>query len=42
LIVSSKPPPATAQEMKRMIGGIRARTAKLCLRNNRHGETSAD
>ena len=35
LIGSGKPPRAIALEMKRTVGGIRARTAKLGLRNNR-------
>jgi hypothetical protein len=35
LIGSGKPPRAIAREMKRTVGGIRARTAKLGLRNNR-------
>lgn len=42
LIASGKPPRAIAQEMKRTVGGIRARTAKLGLRNNRLGDASAD
>jgi hypothetical protein len=42
LIDSGKPPRAIAMEMKRTVGGIRARTAKLGLRNNRLGDTSAD
>jgi hypothetical protein len=42
LIGSGKPPRAIALEMKRTVGGIRARTAKLGLRNNRHGGGSAD
>jgi len=42
LIGSGKPPRAIAMEMKRTVGGIRARTAKLGLRNNRHGGASAD
>jgi hypothetical protein len=42
LIDSGKPPRAIAQEMKRTVGGIRARTAKLGLRNNRLEDTSAD
>jgi hypothetical protein len=42
LIGSGKPPRAVALEMKRTVGGIRARTAKLGLRNNRPGDTSAD
>ena len=42
LIGSGKPPRAIALEMKRTVGGIRARTAKLGLRNNRLGNTSAD
>jgi hypothetical protein len=41
LIDSGKPPRAIALEMKRTVGGIRARTAKLGLRNNRLGDTSA-
>ena len=41
LIGRGKPPRAIAMEMKRTVGGIRARTAKLGLRNNRVGETSA-
>ncbi|WOH62935.1 hypothetical protein [Bradyrhizobium sp. BWA-3-5] len=41
LIGSGKPPRAIAQEMKRTVGGIRARTAKLGLRNNRNGGASA-
>ena len=41
LIGSGKPPRAIALEMKRTVGGIRARTAKLGLRNNRPGDTSA-
>jgi hypothetical protein len=41
LIGSGKPPRAIAQEMKRTVGGIRARTAKLGLRNNRPGDTFA-
>lgn len=41
LIGSGKPPRAIAMEMKRTIGGIRARTAKLGLRNNRIGDTPA-
>ncbi|XSC46838.1 hypothetical protein ACF1BQ_014925 [Bradyrhizobium sp. RDT10] len=40
LIDSGKPPRAIALEMKRTVGGIRARTAKLGLRNNRLGDTS--
>ena len=40
LIGSGKPPRAIAQEMKRTVGGIRARTAKLGLRNNRIAATS--
>ncbi|NOJ47902.1 hypothetical protein [Bradyrhizobium archetypum] len=35
LIGSGKPPRAIALEMKRTVGAIRARTAKLGLRNNR-------
>jgi hypothetical protein len=42
LIGSGKPPRAIALEMKRTVGGIRARTAKLGLRNNRHDSASAD
>ena len=38
LIASGKPPRAIALEMKRTVGGIRARTAKLGLRNNRIGD----
>ncbi|MCA6113813.1 hypothetical protein J6524_02550 [Bradyrhizobium sp. WSM 1738] len=38
LIGSGKPPRAIALEMKRTVGGIRARTAKLGLRNNRIGD----
>lgn len=38
LIASGKPPRAIALEMKRTVGGIRARTAKLGLRNNRVGD----
>jgi hypothetical protein len=41
LIDSGKPPRVIALEMKRTVGGIRARTAKLGLRNNRLGDTSA-
>jgi hypothetical protein len=41
LIGIGKPPRAIALEMKRTVGGIRARTAKLGLRNNRRGGTSA-
>ena len=41
LIGSGKPPRAIALEMKRTVGGIRARTAKLGLRNNRIGDMSA-
>lgn len=41
LIDSGKPPRAIALEMKRTVGGIRARTAKLGLRNNRSGDTAA-
>lgn len=41
LIGSGKPPRAIAQQMKRTVGGIRARTAKLGLRNNRLRDTSA-
>jgi hypothetical protein len=41
LIGSGKPPRVIALEMKRTVGGIRARTAKLGLRNNRLGDTSA-
>jgi hypothetical protein len=39
LIGSGKPPRAIALEMKRTVGGVRARTAKLGLRNNRLGDT---
>ena len=42
LIGSGKPPRAIALEIKRTVGGIRARTAKLGLRNNRHGGASAE
>ena len=42
LVGSGKPPRAIALEMKRTVGGIRARTAKLGLRNNRQGETSVN
>jgi hypothetical protein len=42
LIGSGKPPRAIALEMKRTVGGIRARTAKLGLRNNRLSGVSAD
>jgi hypothetical protein len=42
LIGSGQPPRAIAMEMKRTVGGIRARTAKLGLRNNRLGDTSAN
>ena len=42
LIGGGKPPRAIAVEMKRTVGAIRARTAKLGLRNNRLGDTSAD
>jgi hypothetical protein len=41
LIGSGRPPRVIALEMKRTVGGIRARTAKLGLRNNRLGDTSA-
>ncbi|MEH2527762.1 MULTISPECIES: hypothetical protein [unclassified Bradyrhizobium] len=41
LIGSGKPPRVIAMEMKRTVAGIRARTAKLGLRNNRHGDRSA-
>jgi hypothetical protein len=41
LIGNGKPPRAIALEMKRTVGGIRARTAKLGLRNNRIGDRSA-
>jgi len=37
-----RPPRVIALEMKRTVGGVRARTAKLGLRNNRLGDTSAD
>jgi len=42
LVGIGKPPRAIALEMKRTVGGVRARTAKLGLRNNRHGGASAD
>jgi hypothetical protein len=42
LIGSGKPPRAIALEMKRTVGGIRARTAKLGLRNNRLSGASVD
>jgi hypothetical protein len=42
LIGNGKPPRAIALEMKRTVGGVRARTAKLGLRNNRRGGASAD
>jgi hypothetical protein len=42
LVGAGKPPRAIALEMKRTVGGIRARTAKLGLRNNRLGDASAD
>ena len=42
LIGSGKPPRAIAMEMKRTVGGIRARTAKLGLRNNRIGDPPTD
>jgi hypothetical protein len=41
LIGSGKPPRAIALEMKRTVGGVRARTARLGLRNNRQGGASA-
>jgi hypothetical protein len=41
LIGAGTPPRAIALEMKRTVGGIRARTAKLGLRNNRLGDMSA-
>jgi len=41
LIGNGKPPRAIALEMKRTVAGIRARTAKLGLRNNRIGDRSA-
>ena len=41
LIGSGKPPRAIAIEMKRTVGAIRARTAKLGLRNNRISATPA-
>ena len=41
LIGSGKAPRAIALEMKRTVGGIRARTAKLGLRNNRSGAAAA-
>jgi hypothetical protein len=40
LIGSGKSPRAIALELKRTVGGIRARTVKLGLRNNRRGDTS--
>jgi hypothetical protein len=40
LIGNGKPPRTIALEMKRTVGGVRARTAKLGLRNNRLGDTS--
>lgn len=40
LIASGRPPRSIALEMKRTVGGIRARTAKLGLPNNRIGDTS--
>ena len=42
LIGGGKPPRAIALEMKRTVGGIRARTAKLGLRNNRLSGASVD
>jgi hypothetical protein len=42
LIGNGKPPRAIALEMKRTVAGIRARTAKLGLRNNRIGDRSAN
>jgi hypothetical protein len=42
VIGSAKPPRAIALEMKRTVAGVRARTAKLGLQNNRQGDTSAD
>ena len=42
LIDSGKPPRAIALEMRRTVGGVRARTAKLGLRNNRQGDTLAN
>ena len=42
LVGAGKPPRAIALEMKRTVGGIRARTAKLGLRNNRLGDAPAD
>jgi hypothetical protein len=42
LIGNGKPPRAIAKEMKRTVAGIRARTAKLGLRNNRIGDRSAN
>ena len=41
LIDRGKAPRAIALEMKRTVGGIRARTAKLGLRNNRNGNAAA-
>jgi hypothetical protein len=41
LIDSGKAPRAIALEMKRTVGGIRARTAKLGLRNNRNGDLAS-
>jgi hypothetical protein len=41
LIGNGKPPSAIALKMKRTVGGIRARTAKLALRNNRLGGACA-
>ncbi|MEH2497930.1 hypothetical protein V1294_004409 [Bradyrhizobium sp. AZCC 1678] len=42
LIRNGEPPRAIALEMKRTVAGIRARTAKLGLRNNRIGDRSAN
>jgi hypothetical protein len=42
LIGAGKLPRVIALEMKRTVGGVRARTAKLGHRNNRLGDTSAD
>jgi hypothetical protein len=42
VIGGGKPPRAIALEMKRTVGGIRARTAKLGLRNNRLSGASVD
>ena len=42
LVGSGKPPRAIALEMKRTVGAVRVRTAKLGLRNNRQGDAAAD